>query len=175
MTATLRDTARAIVTNRYFTIGSMLAIAVCGVIALSSSYLQFRRVLNAPTYAAAPVKTVRKAAPPLPDVRAIAGMSWFGELPGEPVSQDAPVDSSLSQFDLKGVSQSGEERLAGAFIAEKGQPEIYYRKGDALPNNAGRLQDVFVDHVTVKQSNGAIATLNFPGNGSAPNEAPSYP
>ena len=98
---------------------------------------------------------------------AVAKLGWFGAVPGEDAGSGNAAKPKLSDiFELKGVSQSPDTVVAGAFIAEKGQmekglAEKYYRRGDALPQNAGKLLDVFADHVTV-QSGVSVLTLGFP-------------
>jgi len=51
--------------------------------------------------------------------------------------------------------------LAGAFIAEKGQAEHFYKIGDSLPGGSGVLGAVFGDYVEIKNGQGVLK-LRFP-------------
>jgi type II secretory pathway component PulC len=81
------------------------------------------------------------------NIQNINRLKWFGGIPDKAVVSDL---STAVQLELKGISKSGQSQLAGAFIAEKGKPESYYRIGDALPAGAGVLQSVYDDHVIVR-------------------------
>lgn len=79
------------------------------------------------------------------DVPGIARRGWFGMAP-----EDDAAPGQTSNLVLKGVSQSDDPALAGAFIAVKGAEEAYYKRGDAMPGNAGVLEEVFSDSVTIR-------------------------
>jgi type II secretory pathway component PulC len=82
--------------------------------------------------------------------RDIARLHWFGVNPSE--ETDADNDASLdSQFEIKGISLSEDNNVAGAFINQKDNNEHWYRVGNALPGGAGTLKAVYSDHIIVNR------------------------
>lgn len=88
----------------------------------------------------------------------IASLGWFG---GAAESGAAFAGGALA---LKGISQSSEAPLNGAFISAQGV-EAFYHPGDMLPGDAGKLLEVFPDHVTIEHGQ-EISSL-FMGEGEA--------
>ncbi len=108
----------------------------------------------------ATAKVLRSTVEAVPDVPAIVRLGWFGPPPEDQRPNSENNSRALAQLTLKGISQSDDISLDGAYIAEKNKPEAYYRVGDELPGNAGTLEGVFADHVAVRHGQ-ALATLKF--------------
>lgn len=140
-----------------------LVMAAVAVVTLGSSLAGFFHTLKTINGNAIPrVSVARVAMEHLPDMHIVARSGWFGLPPQEQAQASGTAGQSLAaRFELKGVSRSGDKALAGAFIAEKNQPEHYYRIGDDLPGGAGTLDTVFADHIVVRQGL-ATAELPFP-------------
>jgi type II secretory pathway component PulC len=147
--------------SRYLNVIVIVGL-IAAATALGSSLLKFSHLIHeAAKGDNNPYNASRSVAVTLPDVASVAKMGWFGHAPEEQASSGASDVNTLSQLELMGVSQSDHPALAGAFIAEKGQPESYYHIGDTLPGEAGVLEEVFADHVTVRRGQ-VINTLSFP-------------
>lgn len=126
--------------------------ALIAVLALGHSGWQFIHSLphTAPTMA-----QTDAAAPTLPGVEPITQRQWFGVAAG-----DALRANETSNLVLKGISRTEDATIAGAFIAEAGKPEHFYRVGDPLPGESGTLQSVAADHVVIMRD-GTYSRLNF--------------
>ncbi|MBY0408367.1 MAG: hypothetical protein K2Q01_11815 [Rickettsiales bacterium] len=96
-----------------------------------------------------------------------AAMPWFGAT-GDTLAASGPLE-------LKGISQSDDPSLQGAFIALAGGVESYYRPGDSLPGGSGTLESVHTDYITYRNGENTH-TLAFAGASPAvaplPAEAP---
>lgn len=95
----------------------------------------------------------------LPDIQAVTQLGWFGESGVMDASPLMPATSN-APLELKGISASTEEALAGAYIAQQGGTEKYYRVGDTLPGSAGTLEAISSDHVTLRNGS-LLSTLTL--------------
>lgn len=81
----------------------------------------------------------------------------------------APLADISSQFELRGISTSPQQEMAGAYIAENNTQEKFYHIGDALPNNAGTLLETHTDYIVIKSIQGiSLLKLQHPPMNSSP-------
>lgn len=135
---------------------------------IGNSWIHFFQVISDTTQAQGmimPPAPVSRTALPLPDMNTVASMGWFGNEQAVQHSDDSSA-IILAQLELKGVVNSGKADSSGAFVAEKGKPEIYYPVGGELPLGAGTLKEVFGDHITISQGM-AVLSLRFPAKDTA--------
>jgi type II secretion system protein C len=144
----------------------MLALVGAGVCVAASLAHFFHTIMAAQDEASIDAPAQREGAQ-RPDARGVASLGWFGTAPDDAAVAQAG-DGGSSTLQLKGISQSDDPLLAGAFIAIRGGTEAYYRRGEALPGNGGILEDVYADHVTLRNGD-VFTTLNF--GAAAPAEA----
>lgn len=91
------------------------------------------------------------------DIQSTLSAGWFGRPDGALQN----IGTTSPNLELKGISASDKTTLAGAYIAEAGKPEAFYREGDQLPGGAGTLAKVYSDHVTIDRA-GSSYSLAFP-------------
>lgn len=130
----------------------LAALALAGAGLLGSSALNFIAILDQKEGASPRAERVPAAAP---GVEAITRLNWFGVSP-----EDANTNEAQGVLELKGISQAKNAAFAGAYIAERGKPEAYFRVGDALPAGSGILKEVLADHVVVERA-GVRIVLGF--------------
>ncbi len=99
-----------------------------------------------------------------------AQAGWFGHAAEDDA---APVTGGQAggSLELVGVSMSQSPALAGAYIAVKGQEEIFYHRGETIAGDAGTLEGIFRDHVTIRH-NGTLQVLGFDAASSTTDSAP---
>jgi len=98
--------------------------------------------------------------------------SWtlFGDASAQPAAGDQPAPQTNLALQLLGIFSTGNDRLAGAVIAERGKDGELFRVGAALPGGA-TLEKVEKDQVLLRRR-GQLETLRFdvaaPGAGAVP-------
>ena len=149
----------------------MLAI-IAATLLWGSSILHFVAIVNDAGQSVDSQDTIPRhhAESPVLDASSIVQLHWFGASP-----EDALPQEMQTQLELRGISQTGNAAVAGAFIAEAGKPEAYYRIGDMLPNHNGTLKQIARDHVVIDRDGVAII-LRFheasPANHTTSNSTP---
>lgn len=87
--------------------------------------------------------------------------SWtlFGDASAQPAAGDQPAPQTNLALQLLGIFSTGNDRLAGAVIAERGKDGELFRVGSALPGGA-TLEKVEKDQVLLRRR-GQLETLRF--------------
>lgn len=143
----------------------MLILSVAGLVVAASfisSIYGFYKNVNSETSPSMSITASAQQRPSL-DMQNTLAAGWFSS---EGVLQN--IGSPPVVLELKGVSASDKAKLVGAYIAEPNKPEVFYREGDQLPSNAGKLSKVYSDHVAIERV-GSSYTLAFPINKSVQN------
>lgn len=136
--------------------------AVVAILTLSYSVWQFVQALHQTPPAGAEITTAANPSTfAAPGVSAITQRYWFGIAAG-----DAAVATQTSNLVLKGISRTDNASVAGAFIAEPGKLEHFYRVGETLPGQNGTLQALAPDHVVIMRG-GVPSRLGFDDVGAA--------
>lgn len=143
-----------------------------GAATVAVSLLQFSHVIHSNTDSNEGAVTPLPASNNAINIASITQLHWFGVAPS-PQDNAAPNPAN-ALIELRGVSASGQAKLIGAYIAEKGKPEAYFRIGDTLPANAGTLAEVHADHIVIRNGQ-TTTTLPFtpPDGSTTPTNSPA--
>lgn len=119
----------------------------------------------------APVASVAPRREFTPDM----ARNWtlFGDASAQPAAGDQPAPQTNLALQLLGIFSTGNDRLAGAVIAERGKDGELFRVGAALPGGA-TLEKVEKDQVLLRRR-GQLETLRFDVTASGTGSAPDRP
>lgn len=97
----------------------------------------------------------------------------FGDASAQPAAGDQPAPQTNLALQLLGIFSTGNDRLAGAVIAERGKDGELFRVGATLPGGA-TLEKVEKDQVLLRRR-GQLETLRFDVAASGAGGAPDRP
>jgi type II secretory pathway component PulC len=143
------------------------AIQACiiflAIAALSSSVIHFITVVNAPALSGQNNAPAEQENGSNSAIETVSNAHLFGSHEDMREESQSDLDKLINDaLELKGISnESGEPEYTGAYIAEKGQAEVFYRIGDALPSGLGIVDEVTPDYITIKKD-GRKGRLHFP-------------
>lgn len=167
-----RFSQQPVLRRKYLRAFILTGLLTAALLDLGASMIQFYDIANdAIGGAVHPPETPPPImAQPSSGIDVLGKIDWF-EAPSPVPLTNSPTPEIMEKFELRGISFSADDKMAGAYIAKKGEQENYYHIGSILPDNTGTLESVFADHVNIRNGNIvnilAYSTPNVPSNTSS--------